>query len=178
MKFNTFMIAVILTAAVPPAFASSPYPPKLVVVQDRGGMPAQHYFEEAGLTPQVPDMPAVSEAPPVPGPVTEEVMLPVRSTRLSPGPVASRAVQAPGLTPLFIVGDDALSRQWLVSRASALRQINAVGLVVNVQSLQRLNALRALVPGLMLTPVNGDDMGERLGLEHYPVLITATAIEQ
>lgn len=176
MKFNTFMIAVILTAAVPPAFASSPYPPKLVVVQDRGGIPTQHYFEEAGLTPQVPDTPAVSEAPPVP--VTEEAMLPVRSTRLSPGPVASRAVQAPGLTPLFIVGDDELSRQWLVRRASALQQMNAVGLVVNVQSQQGLNALRDLVPELILSPVGGDAMGERLGLKHYPVLITATAIEQ
>lgn len=178
MKFNIFMFAAILTTvAVSPAFASNPYPPKLVVVQDRGGIPAQPYFEEAGLTPQVPDTPAVS-APPVPVPVTQEAMLPVRSLRLSPGPVTARAIQAAGLSPIFLVGDDGLSRRWLVSRASALEQMNAVGLVVNVQSLQRLNALRALVPGLMLTPVSGDDMAERLGLEHYPVLITAAAIEQ
>lgn len=178
MKFNTFMIAAILAVAMSPAFASNPYPLKLVVVQDRGGVPAQTYFEEAGLTPQVPDTPAASEESPVLKSVTEDAMLPVRSVRLSPGPVVSRAIQAAGLTPLFIVGDDVLSRQWLVSRASALEQMNAVGLVVNVQSQQRLNALRALVPGLMLTPVNGDDMAQRLGLEHYPVLITATAIEQ
>ena len=179
MKLNAFVSAAILTTvAVSPAFTSSPYPPKLVVVQDRGGIPARPYFEEAGLTPQVPDTPAASEESPMLKSVTEEAMLPVRSIRLSPGPVVSRAIQAAGLSPIFLVGDDGLSRQWLVSRASALEQMNAVGLVVNVQSLQRLNALRALVPGLMLTPVNGDDMAQRLGLEHYPVLITATAIEQ
>lgn len=178
MKFNAFVITTILTIAVSPAFASNPYPPKLVVVQDRGGIPAQHYFEEAGLTPQVPDTPAASDVCPALKSVTEDAMLPMRSTRLSPGPVASGAMQAPGLTPLFIVGDDELSRQWLVRRASALQQMNAVGLVVNVSSQQRLNALRELVPGLLFTPVNGDDMAQRLGLKHYPVLITATAIEQ
>lgn len=178
MKFNAFVITTILTVAAFPAFSSSPFPTKLIVVQDRGAVSAQPYFEEAGLMPEVSDVSVMSEAPSVPVPVTQEAMLPMRSTRLSPGPVVSRAMQAPGLTPLFIVGDDALSSLWLVRRASTLEQMNAVGLVVNVQSLQRLNALRALVPGLILTPVSGDDMAQRLGLEHYPVLITATAIEQ
>lgn len=178
MKFNIFVFTAILGVMAAPAFSLNPYPAKLIVVQDRGGTSAQPYFEEAGLTLDVSDVSAVSEAPPVPGPVTEEVMMPVGSTRLSPGPVVSRPMQAPGLTPLFIVGDDELSRQWLVSRASALKQMNAVGLVVNVSSRQRLNALRALVPELVLSPVAGDDIAVRLGLVHYPVLITATAIEQ
>jgi integrating conjugative element protein (TIGR03765 family) len=187
MKFNTFVIIGSLTLAAFAAFAvfagfaafaSNPYPPRLIVVQDRGGIPAQPYFEEAGVTPQLPDTSVLSGESPALKPVTEDAMLPVRSLRLSPGPVAARAIQAAGLSPVFLVGDDGLSRQWLVSRASALQQMNAVGLVVNVQSLSGLKALRALAPGLMLTPASGDDMGERLGLEHYPVLITATAIEQ
>ena len=34
--------------------------------------------------------------------------------------------------------------------------------------------LRALVPGVPLAPVAGDDLAYRLGLRHYPALITAT----
>ena len=35
-----------------------------------------------------------------------------------------------------------------------------------------------ILPGVPLAPVAGDDLAERLGLRHYPVLITATGIEQ
>jgi integrating conjugative element protein (TIGR03765 family) len=38
--------------------------------------------------------------------------------------------------------------------------------------------LRRLAPGLTLAPASGDDFAQRLGLRHYPVLITATGIEQ
>ena len=34
-----------------------------------------------------------------------------------------------------------------------------------------------LAPGLMLSPASGDELAQRLGLKHYPVLITATGIE-
>ncbi|HFS0748524.1 TPA: PFL_4695 family integrating conjugative element protein, partial [Pseudomonas aeruginosa] len=54
----------------------------------------------------------------------------------------------------------------------------AVGLVVNVETVQGLARLRTLVPGVPLAPMSGDDLAERLGLRHYPVLITATGIEQ
>ena len=105
-------------------------------------------------------------------------MLPVRSERLSPGEVQRRVIQAPGLTPLFLIGDDDLSRAWLTERLSALRDRNAIGLVVNVETADALASLRQLAGGLMLAPVSGDDLAARLGLKHYPVLITATGIEQ
>ena len=41
-----------------------------------------------------------------------------------------------------------------------------------------LTALRRLAPGLTLSPASGDDLAQRLGLRHYPVLITSTGIEQ
>jgi integrating conjugative element protein (TIGR03765 family) len=50
-------------------------------------------------------------------------------------------------------------------------------MVVNVSTPEALAALRRLAPGLMLSPVSGDDLAQRLGLQHYPVLITATGIE-
>jgi len=61
---------------------------------------------------------------------------------------------------------------------AALVERGAVGLVVNVESLQALNRLRALIPDVPLSPVSGDDLAERLGLRHYPALITSTGIEQ
>ena len=101
-----------------------------------------------------------------------------RSASLSPGDVTRRVIHAPGLTPLFLVGDDDRSRAWLRQRAQALRDLGAVGLVVQVESPQALAALRALAPGLTLAPVSGDELAQRLGLRHYPVLVTATGIEQ
>ena len=92
--------------------------------------------------------------------------------------MARRVIEAPGLPPLFLVGDDERSRAWLRQRSPRLHELDAVGLVVNITSVESLAALRALVPGLSLSPVAGDDLAERLGLHHYPVLITATGIEQ
>jgi integrating conjugative element protein (TIGR03765 family) len=81
------------------------------------------------------------------------------------------------LTPLFLVGDDDRSRAWLRQRRAALQELRAVGLVVNVATPEALVALRRLAPGLMLSPIAGDDLAQRLGIRHYPVLITATGIE-
>nr|WP_244268542.1 integrating conjugative element protein [Xanthomonas axonopodis] len=108
----------------------------------------------------------------------EAALLPARSTLLSPGPVDARPLDAPGLQPFFLVGDDPRSRAWLRQRHGMLRGLQAAGLVVNVESPQALDALRALAPGLALSPASGDDLARRLGLRHYPALLTATGIEQ
>lgn len=153
--------------------------PPLIVVEDRGGTSALPYYRS--LNPQ-PDQ----AAPPAPMPIprvgnavdAEAAMLPVRSTQLSPGEVQRRVIRAPGLTALFLIGDDERSRAWLRQRQAALRELQAVGLVVNVESMAALTALRRLAPGLTLSPASGDDLAQRLGLRHYPVLITATGVEQ
>ena len=62
-------------------------------------------------------------------------------------------------------------------RGKDLQTLRAVGLVVNVATPDALAALRRLAPGVMLSPASGDDLAQRLGLKHYPVLITATGIE-
>ncbi|QQE89879.1 integrating conjugative element protein [Azotobacter chroococcum] len=108
----------------------------------------------------------------------EAEMFPVVSWSLSPGPVESRAIDAPGLRPVFLVGDDSLSRSWLRLRRDRLRRLNALGLVVNVASPAGLAELRRLAEGLRLIPVTGDDLAALLGFSHYPVLVTSTYIEQ
>lgn len=108
----------------------------------------------------------------------EADMLPVRTSRMSPGVVSPRVLEAPGLTPLFLVGEDERSIAWLRRNAASLRERKAVGLVVNVQTAEALARLRGVASGLELAPVSADDLAERLNLQHYPVLITSTGIEQ
>jgi integrating conjugative element protein (TIGR03765 family) len=105
-------------------------------------------------------------------------MLPVRSTSLSPGSVERQALSATGLPAFFLIGDDQRSRNWLKQRLHVLVKMNAVGLVVKVESKSALDRLRQAAAGLTLTPVSADDLAHRLNLRHYPVLITANSIEQ
>ncbi|WP_225422596.1 integrating conjugative element protein [Pseudomonas huaxiensis] len=108
----------------------------------------------------------------------EGAMLPVHSALLTPGPVKARASHMPGLPAFFLVGDDVRSRSWLKQRLPTLQRLNAVGIVVQVSSTKALKDLRALAPGLTLSPASADDLAQRLGLKHYPVLISGSAIEQ
>ena len=145
----------------------------LIVVGHEGGASTQPYFEPFKRT-----------APPRTATVTpfsadaheaEAAMLPVRSQRLLPGEASTRALQAPGLSPLFLIGDDEYSRQWLRQQQRRLKEQRAIGLVVNVDTAAALAKLRRLAPDLPLIPTSGDDLAQRLGLHHYPVLLLPIA---
>lgn len=145
---------------------------ELEVVEDQGGVDASRYYEAFQSKPN-----KTARSEPL-GRVTEANMLPVRAERISPGAVARREINAPGLRPFFMVGDDDLSRQWLEERGEALRAMGAVGMVVNVETAAALSQLRSIIPTVTMLPTPGDDVAGRLGLEHYPVLITDKSIEQ
>lgn len=108
----------------------------------------------------------------------EAWILPVRSSHLSPGQITSRALNMPGLRPFFLVGDDPQSLTWLCQRAAELQEMSAAGLAVEVADTEALGRIRAAAPGITILPVNGNDIATRLQIEHYPVLITATSLEQ
>ena len=169
--------------AVLPVPAAEP----LIVVEDRGGTSALPYYEALNLQsrpagggkPSFAFPAPTSPIPPTtPRQASEADMLPVRSAKLTPGTVARRVIEAPGLQPFFLVGDDEASHAWLRRHVASLRERGAVGLVVNVASAVALARLRAAAPGLQLAPVAADELAERLGVRHYPVLITSTGIEQ
>lgn len=105
-------------------------------------------------------------------------ILPVRSHYLSPGPITPRNLNMPGLHPFFLVGGDPQSLTWLRQHAAGLREMGAAGLAVEVADSESLARIRAAAPGLTILPVNGNEIAIRLQIEHYPVLITATALEQ
>ncbi|MDR0770556.1 MAG: integrating conjugative element protein [Burkholderiales bacterium] len=159
-------------------FGGSAKAASLTVVEDHGGVSALPYYERLQPNPQNSN---IREAKPIvqQGPVTEAQMLPVVSRKLSPGRFAARTNNAGGLIqPLFLVGTDELSVAWLKQRGAALREIGAVGLVVNVSDASSLAALRKVADGLTLIPASGDDIAGLLNIDHYPVLITRTGIEQ
>ncbi len=171
------MLAILPPLAGSPAFAqSSP----LIVVEDHGGVSALPFYQALDLPPkQSQSLPPIAAVPARPTkPYSEADMLPVRSELLSPGEEPRRVIQAPGLTPIFLIGDDDRSRAWLGERGEILRDLNAIGLVVNVETPEALADLRKRAGSLTLSPSSGDDLAGRLGLRHYPVLITATGIEQ
>lgn len=115
---------------------------------------------------------------PRPDPRRLSWVLPIHSARLSPGPVAPRELNIPGMTPLFLVGQDLLSLQWLTEHAQALQALGASGLAVEVTDIDALQRIQATAPELPIWPVSGDDIAARLQLEHYPVLITPSTLEQ
>lgn len=183
MTYRSCMIrcrlGLLIVLALSPALSTQAQPATLIVVEDRGGDSALPYYETLNLRPHSLQTKPVSANPaPRTTAYDEAGMLPVRSPKLTPGTVSRRAIDAPGLSAFFLVGDDPLSRQWLLQHAAELRQRGAVGMVVNVETAQALEELRSLALGLALSPVSADDLAGRLGLRHYPVLITSTGIEQ
>jgi len=152
--------------------------PSLEVLADHGGEPARPYFVAIGMA-GIPEEEGYAPDPRAPAPFGEADMLPVTSERLSPGEVRFRPLELPSrMTPFFLVGDDPLSLRWLETRGAILRELNAVGLVVEVATDEGLQRLREAAPGLELRPTPGDDLAGRLGLAHYPVLVTAQGLEQ
>lgn len=177
------IVAVLLTGQQ--QASAQPTVRPLIVVADKGGASAQPFYEAIDVVERPSDQGRTSGTPDprtpaliAPKPATDQDMLPVRSPTLSPGTVSWRAITSPLLKPIFLVGDDSLSRAWLRQRLPLLRQMKATGFVVNVSTAPALLALRQLAPGVTLIPASGDDLGQRLQIQHYPVLITATIIQQ
>jgi integrating conjugative element protein (TIGR03765 family) len=83
----------------------------------------------------------------------------------------------PGLQPFFLVGGDPQSLTWLRQRAAGLREMGAAGRPLK-SPIPKPCPNSSSAPGLTILPVNGNDIATRLQIEHYPVLITATALEQ
>lgn len=115
---------------------------------------------------------------PTSAPVTIDEMLPVTTPEMTPGRVEVRSLALAGMAPVFLVGDDTLSRDWLAQRRADLLRMNATGLVVNVTDRAALRELQAGVPGLTLLPASASDIARRLQLTHYPVLITDRGLSQ
>lgn len=109
-------------------------------------------------------------------------LVPIRSPGLTPGPVPTRSLVLPHRgtisRPLFLIGSDARSRQWLIDHRDRLQAIGAVGMLVQAESVADVKAVAALARGLPVLPASADDIARALGIRHIPVLISRRGIEQ
>ncbi|QIQ22162.1 integrating conjugative element protein [Zophobihabitans entericus] len=168
MKYLFFIIAFISTFS----HANS------IVVKNKGGVSALPYYEAIGLTKEPPSSPVTIQRPTRPNKVDESAFLPVQSKLLNPGRFSARQMKMPGFSPIFLIGNDSLSKRWLAENQTKLKLLGAMGLVVQVDNIQQLHQIRSIAPELKLSPVSGDDIAKRLRLQHYPVLITENGISQ
>ena len=97
---------------------------------------------------------------------------------MQPGRVIAHAVEFPNLSqPFFLLGTDPLSQRWLAQNRARLLELHAMGLVVEAAGAADYARLQALAGALPLAPVVGTDIAQALGVDHYPVLVTAAGIE-
>jgi integrating conjugative element protein (TIGR03765 family) len=128
--------------------------------------------------------PAEHRSPPRPGPplslgaADPEAWLPIQSPGLTAGPVRSRAIDRPVSRPVFLIGADAFSRQWLMTHRAQLKAINAIGMLVQADSVADLESIADLAAGLPILPASARDIAKALGITHYPVLISNYGIAQ
>lgn len=104
------------------------------------------------------------------------VAFPVRTESMRPGRLPA-PVQMPAAkwlaSPMFLLGDDALSTQWLAANRQRLHRAGASGLVVNVASLQAFRALRATASELPMAMGSADEFARQSGLSVYPLFVSS-----
>ncbi|OOF53746.1 integrating conjugative element protein [Rodentibacter genomosp. 2] len=148
---------------------------ELKVIADLGGESAVRFYEsiQPVHTENAPQHPNA-----VPGEMSENMLLPVVSHKWTVGQVESKQINLPGAMPIFLIGFDETSKQWLIANYQELVQQQATGLVINVNTAEELAELRHLAPELSLMPVAADTLSDRLGIYHYPLLMTDSLISQ
>jgi integrating conjugative element protein (TIGR03765 family) len=107
-------------------------------------------------------------------------VFPITTTLMTPGTVTPRPINRAVriLQPIFFVGTDSLSQQWLQQNLPNLKQLHAMGFLVQAQNTGDADNIQSLASGLTLVPMSGDSFAQGWQLDHYPVLITTQGITQ
>ncbi|MCU7870792.1 MAG: integrating conjugative element protein [Candidatus Thiodiazotropha sp. (ex Lucinoma borealis)] len=151
---------------------------ELTVIYDSGNTqpiaPFLEVFESANEIAQQSPAPTSPQF----GAADPEAWLPILSPGLTPGFVQERSHDRPFARPFFLIGSDTRSRQWLKNHRDRLKEIGAVGMLVEADTLEDLRIIAELADGLSILPASGSDIAKALGVSHYPILISAHGIEQ
>ena len=128
------------------------------------------------LEPLAPKKRARAALPPRPALDARSYGLPVQTPSMTPGRVQPRSLPAlhgkmGGARPLFLVGADRWSLQWLQNNKARLAALHAVGMIVAAQHADEVSILRRTASPLQLIVASGEQIATTLGLRHYPVLI-------
>ena len=107
-----------------------------------------------------------------------ETLLPIRSPGLTPGKLRTRVHNVPFARPFFLIGSDQFSKSWLVKHRKALKQMGALGMLIEASSVDDLRDIARLAEGLPITPASGSDIAGAIGITHYPFAISGGRIWQ
>ena len=112
------------------------------------------------------------------GAANVRLLLPIRSAGLTPGTVIERAHNVPFAGGFFLIGSDEWSKRWLRQHRNALKELGAVGMLVEATTIEDLYDIARLTDGLSITPASGSDIAKAIGISHYPVGISGGRIWQ
>ena len=106
-------------------------------------------------------------------------LLPIKTIGMQPGVITNMKRKFPNIErPIFIIGSDELSMSWLKENKEILIEIDALGMLVEVSNIDDLKKIGTLGNGLTISPMNGVQVSEFLGIDKYPILITRDGYEQ
>ena len=143
----------------------------LIVIYDTG--------DTLPVTPYLPQYPKPQPKQRTQPSANSAFQLPIETPSMSPGPVSVTVKPLKYLQqPLFLVGTDPQSKAWLTAKRGQLVKLNAVGLLVQADTLQDIQGMQALAEGLRLIPASAESFAKPLALSHYPVLISRDGWEQ
>lgn len=157
--------------------AVSPGNAEPVVIHDSGNTrPITDYL----FMPRPESLPQPTAVPPAPNPESlASRIFPVHTLEMTPGEAQVRTVDFPQLPrPIFLIGTDDRSRNWLLRYRGRLEEVQAIGLVVEAGSEQDFLSIKEIAGGLEMASAPASGLPKRLDLRHYPILITRTLIEQ
>jgi len=80
--------------------------------------------------------------------------------------------------PVFLIGADKHSLEWLKLNWAKLKQVGATGLLVDAPTETSLAAAKEIAPDLQIIAASAEDIANHTGLRLYLVLITRNGIEQ
>ena len=152
-------------------------PAQLTVIFDNGQARPLSDFLGPLENAKAEKEPAVAESRLL-GAADLETLLPIRSPGLTPGKLSTRAHSVPFARPFFLIGSDQFAKSWLVKHGKTFKQMGAVGMLVEVESVEDLRDIARLAEGLPITPAPGSDIAKAIGVTHYPFAISGGRIWQ
>ena len=136
MNMAKWLTAIGIVIGLSPALAGA----ALTGIYDSGDTqpiaPFLDAFESSEIS--APQRPAIQS--PQLGAADLASLLPIRSPGLTPGPVQPKTHDRPFARPFFLIGSDSFSRQWLLEHRERLKEIGALGMLVQVDTMDDLQA--------------------------------------
>ena len=105
-------------------------------------------------------------------------IFPFSAPGMSVGKVVSQSVNFKLPTPIFLIGSDQTSIDWLKQYKDRLTALGAKGFLIQASSLDDVKNIKSIAGSLSVNILPNSNIGQSFGVTHYPVLISSHLIEQ